>query len=392
MGKYIYTYALVAILFLACNPTNREAVYEFDLVETDVRISFELDDETAYNFFYAWAFSGKDGREYFSFLNYRPNQKIHFYDFKTQEFLFKFEMPREGADGVFPIMGYYIGDFDNMYVAASGFEGLIQIDTTARIVKKIPYGTTTDGYMVNVSFWPAASRSHLTPVFIGNKLYITQKAQDSRTPGIDRPVSVVIDTAVGTAERLPFTFRSNLLTEKHFQQPAGGKLAFSREFDGKRFIYSFYGNEDIVIASADHQRLEKKKIKSRYMDRIVFRKNLEDPEAGTRQEMEIAAYGDLIYDKYREVYYRFAYPETALDPGKSYFRKSVFGRKKFSVIILDKNLDIVGETLFPEGIYNSYVYFVHKEGLYISRDYQIGEEQPDDRLNYTCFVLKIVNF
>jgi hypothetical protein len=49
---------------------------------------------------------------------------------------------------------------------------------------------------------------------------------------------------------------------------------------------------------------------------------------------------------------------------------------------------MIGETLFPEGIFNSGVYFVHRDGLYISRDYQIGEDQSEDCLNYTCFELK----
>jgi hypothetical protein len=373
------------VLLFSCNSTGRRDAYEYNLVETDRHITFALDHETGYNFFYAWVFTGKDGREYFSFLNYCSNQ-ILFYDFNTRQFLFKVEMPREGPDGVFAIMGYYISDFDRMYIATLSFEGLIQIDTTARIVKKITYGTTPEGYTVIGSFWPS-SFPHMTPVFIENRLYITQKPLDSRTEGVDRPVSVVLDTALHTVEQLPFMFK-NVLTQEHFQKMAGGKQEFSREFDGKRFIYSYCGNEDIVIASIDHQTIEERNIKSRYIDRIIFETTRESPEDGTRQEMGIARYGDLLYDKYRDVYYRFAYPQTETDPNKSYFKKVFFGRKKFSVIILDRELNIIGETLFPEGIFNSYVYFVHRDGLYISRDYQIGEEQSEDYLNYTCFELK----
>jgi hypothetical protein len=191
-----------------------------------------------------------------------------------------------------------------------------------------------------------------------------------------------------TAEQLPFTYQG-YLSKEHFKKDAGGKTDFSREFDGRRFIYSFYGNEDIVVASIDHQTIEKRNAKSRHIDKIIFREVPHNPQTGTKLEREIAAYGDLIYDKYREVYYRFAYPETVLDPDRSYLKSFHFGRKKFSVIILDRDLNIIGETLFPEGIFNSYVYFVHKNGLYISRDYKIGEgTQSEDYLNYTCFELK----
>jgi hypothetical protein len=385
MKKYISI--LVFACLFACHSKNKEGVYEYNLVETDRHISFELDHETMYDFRYSWVFPGEDGREYFSFLNYRSNQ-ILFYDFSTQEFLFKIEMPREGANGVFPIMGYFISDFDHIYIASmSRIAGLIQIDTMERIVKEIPYGITAENYQVNDSFWPSSSHPHNTPVFIGNKLYITQKPYDSRTTGIDRPVSVAVDTANHTAEQFPFTF-GEILTEQHFEKSVGGKTDFSREFDGRNFIYSFYGIEDIFVTSIDHQTIEKRNAKSRYIDELVFEPIVQDTEISARRNLEIAAYGDLLYDPYREVYYRFAYPETSLDPNKSYFKKSAFGRKKFSVIILDKNLNIIGETLFPESIFNSYVYFVHKNGLYISRDYQIGEDQTEDRLNYTCFELK----
>jgi hypothetical protein len=384
MKKYIYF--IIFIFLIACESKNRKETYDYSLVETGKHIAFELDHQTWYNFFYSWVFTGEDGREYFSFLNYHSNQ-ILFYDFQTQAFLFKIEIPREGPDGAFPIMGYYINGFDSMYIAALSFEGLIRIDTAARIVKKIPYGATPEGYQANGSFWPSSSRPHLAPVFIGNSLYITQRSNDSRNPGIDRSISMAVDTANHTTVSFPFTY-NDVLTEKHFQQSAGGKLDFSREFDGRHFVYSFYGLEHIFITSADHREIEQRNAKSRYIDNIVFETIRDNPEAGTRQEMEIPAYGDLIYDRYRDVYYRFAYPKTELPPNESAFKKAVFGRRKFSVIILDRDLNIIGETLFPEGIFNSYVYFVHRDGLYISRDYQIGEDQPEDRLNYTCFELR----
>ena len=67
----------------------------------------------------------------------------------------------------------------------------------------------------------------------------------------------------------------------------------------------------------------------------------------------------------------------------NWWGKAVYGRKKFSVIILDKGFQIIGETLFPEDIYNSFVFFVNKDGLYISRDYQVGlGNQSDDYMTF----------
>ena len=80
----------------------------------------------------------------------------------------------------------------------------------------------------------------------------------------------------------------------------------------------------------------------------------------------MARYGDLIYDRYRNVYYRFAYLETELDNNISWRGKAVYGRAKSSVIILDAQFNIIGETLLAENLYNTFAYFISKEGLYIS--------------------------
>ena len=57
-------------------------------------------------------------------------------------------------------------------------------------------------------------------------------------------------------------------------------------------------------------------------------------------------------------------------------------------MVLDKDFRLLGETLFPEGIYNSFVFLVHEDGLYISRDYRIGTaEQSEDCLTFERFEL-----
>lgn len=42
------------------------------------------------------------------------------------------------------------------------------------------------------------------------------------------------------------------------------------------------------------------------------------------------------------------------------------GRKRFSIIILDKEMNVLGETLFPDYTYNANLFFITKDGLYLS--------------------------
>jgi hypothetical protein len=78
-------------------------------------------------------------------------------------------------------------------------------------------------------------------------------------------------------------------------------------------------------------------------------------------------YGNTLYDKYRDVYYRFAYPGVDISQYANYNLQDLYmsGLPKFSVIILDKNFNIIGESLFPENTYNPQVAFIHKDGYVI---------------------------
>lgn len=371
---------LFCCLLASCGRQKSQNLNNYDLKATGKIKSFELDSEVKYNAFYLYTFQDKDGREYLSFLNYNTNQ-ILFYDWKTDQFLFKLDLSAEGQNGVTQVSGYYIKDFDNIYVSTYAYNGLIKVDKTGRVIQKIPYGTTAKGYRVLPSYTPS-SHPYLAPIIIGDKMYITQQAASNFYSVDETPISVVIDTTNSQVAELPLTY--SVLTE---EEKKASNDQFSRIFNGKDFIYSFYVSEDVIVASVDHSNVRKIKVKSQYIT-LATEEHVNN-EQGPRQYPELARYGDLIYDPYREVYYRFAYPKVSLDKNAKWWGKSVYGRKKFSVMILDKDFRVVGENLFPEGIYNSFVFFVNKDGLYISRDYQIGTgEQSEDYLTFELFKLE----
>lgn len=374
---------------IICSCSNKHSLNQeqkktsnFSLIGSEKSKSFELDEDTRYNAFYLYTFSDKNNKEYLSFLNYRTNQ-ILFYDFETCDLLFKIDMDTEGPNGVGQISGYYIENIDNIYVSSYSTPGLIKIDTAETIVRKFPYDTTSNGYRVVPSYTPS-SHPYLPVVFAENKIFITQQAANHIYPADQTPVSVTIDTLTNTNEYLPFTF-GDVLTDEHYGQ--GGEHRFSRAFNGKEFIYSFYADESIHVTSIDHQSVRKINAKSKLIDKIKMEKPPLDDNQRAKWILEVPRYGDLIYDQYRDVYYRFAYPKTKLDPNRQYIRKSLYGRREFTVIILDNQFNIIGETLFPKEKYNSYVFFVNKDGLYISSDYQINFEQSEEQLNFELFVL-----
>lgn len=247
-------------------------------------------------------------------------------------------------------------------------------------VQKIPYGTTDRPYKILSSYTPS-SHPYTAPVFLDGKMFITQPGVEQYHPLDETPLSVALDTVKQTYEDFPITY--SVLTDK---EKDSGDLRFGRIYDGRRFIYSFYVDEDLVVASVNHSDVKMVKAKSQYIQDATQPQKMD--ENGPRSNLEVARYGDVVYDPYRDVYYRFAYPRVELDTHVNWWGKSVYGRKKFSVLILNKDFEVIGETLFPESIYNSYVFFIHKDGLYISRDYQMNYDQSEDFMNFELFALE----
>ena len=376
--KHLILPLLLFCLLSSCKREKGEPQDNYTLEATENIKSFPLDSDVKYDASYLYTFE-ENGKRYLSFLNYRTTQLL-FYDFDTAKFLFKVTLDKEGSNGVVMPTGYYIKDFNNMYISSSAYFGLIKVDTAKTIVQKIPYRKTDSGYKI-ISSYNASSHPYLPPVFIGDKMYITQQNNERFCPAEKTPISVAIDTVQKKYSSLPLTF--SILTEK---QKKSNDTGFSRDYDGKNFIYSFYVDEDILVTSIDHAEVKRIRAKSRYIDSPDEEQPL-NAQKGPQLNLELARYGDLMYDPYREVYYRFAYPKTELDDKINWMGKSVYGRKKFSVIILDKDFQIIGETLFPEAIYNPYASFVSKEGLYISRDYQMNYDQSEDFMTFELFKL-----
>ena len=383
MKLYYICFLFIFILF-SCrkenNTTQSSKEYNYNLLSSGKIKSFPLNSDTKYNPFYLYVFEDENKRNILSFLNYNSNQ-ILFYDFDTNKHILKVDFEREGPNGINAISGYYIQDFNNIYLSSYSYTGLIKVDTAKHIIQKIPYGTTDSGYKIIPSY-TASSHPYVPPIIINDKIYITQPAVAHIHPIKETPLSVIIDSTNCSYKQLPLDY--TVLTDNQIESK---DTRFSRIFDGKNFIYSFYIDEDILISSINHDSIKKIKVKSKYINNIPLDAPSKDFKKGAKENLEVARYGDLIYDKYRDVYYRFVYPSVQLDDNVEWRGRAVYGRKKFSIIILDKNFNIIGETLFPEGIYNSYVFFVHKDGLYISKDYQMNYDQSEDFLTFELFNL-----
>ena len=127
--------------------------------------------------------------------------------------------------------------------------------------------------------------------------------------------------------------------------------------------------------------------KSRYLDRMrPILKEDADGYIGIKEAVEAASYSHIMYDKYRDIYYRFA--EMPCELGLNEYVYNDAKAREFSVIIFDKDFRIIGETKFPGNKYFYKMSFIGRDGLYISENNEANPEFDENKLVFACFGLQ----
>lgn len=386
MIKYLLFLCLPVLAFSCTTTVDTD---RYSLEGTDKVLSFPIIEEVRVPQHSVSLFNEK-GKDYLSFQNL-PKSEILIYSMDSQSLVKRLCINTEGDNSVVGgFGGYYIADMEHIFIPSIYVSTIFVVDTAGTVKQKINYEKTKDDQLLK-PFMPS-DKSQM--VFMGNDLYIPQTINlRLGDKAIEKsPIKVVLDTIENTIEALPMRFPP-LVSYKDFGTAGAFGADYSCCYDGNRFIYSFDADEDLYLTSSAHEKVEKKKAKSKYIDAVtVFRSNDDDFQRMIKAQCEHASYGKILYDKYRDVYYRFAYSSGAIDDySGDYLDLFRSGRKSFSIMILDNELNIVGETSFPAYTYNSNLTFIIEDGLYISLSHIKNPDYSDDILRFQKLELKDIS-
>jgi len=172
-----------------------------------------------------------------------------------------------------------------------------------------------------------------------------------------------------------------------------GDVDFAHDYNEKdnRLVCSFMKYDSIMVTD-DLQHVKWYNAKSKYLKSMKPNVNnhTNDVNALIRYK-ESSKYGHIMYDKYRDVYYRFAEMPCELAKDETPYDNQAPKAREFSVIILNDKFEIIGETKFPGSKYFYKMSFVGKDGLYISENNLANPEFDEDKLVFSCFNLVDVN-
>jgi hypothetical protein len=155
---------------------------------------------------------------------------------------------------------------------------------------------------------------------------------------------------------------------------------FSRIRQGNFWIYSWNALDSLVVFDTNWNHVKSVNAKSEFAKPLKYSAGAGVPkDIEIREKVSQTTYSSLIYDAYRDVYYRFVNIGREMDDSDL---EEQFPQVKndFSIIVLDKDFNFLTEKRFPGKIHKPYKSFIGKKGLYLSRTNSFYEGLSEDEV------------
>ena len=388
------------ICLFACQDSPKESIATYDIgLAESKKIVLPVDENTYYLSKSIFQFE-EDDKEYLLFGNLEKRQhELLIYDIEKQNLHKRIPLEKEGPNGVPGIWGC-IPFFDSKtFLVSQHNSGRMSIiDGEGIVVQKYSMRQSSDktkrrGLWVDsrfgVSFFYTPSFIKDSIVYFSNGIFIQYKINQRLDREVWKTIPMFnsLNLKNGHIHTLPIKYPD--IFEDDVKVPAGGGYEFTYDYNYKqeRLVCSLTGYDSIMVTD-DLKQVRWYNGKSRYLKSMRPKVYEADGFDWLREATENPAYHNIMYDKYRDVYYRIVELPYELKQNESPF-DTPKGRE-FSIIIFDKDLNIIGETKFPGNKYLYKMSFVGRDGLYISENNLANPEFDEDKLVFACFALEDV--
>ena len=308
-------------------------------------------------------------------------REIHFLNIDNREIENTIKLREDGPDGIPHNFGYTVKSLDSVFVPTDGFR-LYLINRKGHVLKKIQFDTLDNGQNLPVR---ALSRFYSPILFKGDFAYGVQMDgmphYQSNDPG-NYNFCYRFDLSGNTVRLMPISH------PKEFWGSRKKEVFFSWDFDGRRFVISPVFSHQIYLSKDLRQIDTAIRVQSRFVHK--FRNG--DPDRlrsmnfvqFAREALSTQSYLGIAYDPYRQIYYRFFFPgekgvEVMTDEE---VLKTYYSQPSFGVIVLNKDFQVMCETVLTKSVYLQHQFFIAEEGLYLSANHP---DNPDVKESQICF-------
>jgi len=348
--------------------------YNYNLAPTDKILQFDIGSNIVNHSLCLMSFVGADSTQYLYYLSaYSNNLCVFNIDEMQLEKTIQFK--QKGPDGVGDVWGFEISSPDSIWVTSMFGRHLCLMDSKAKLLRK--YDCSKYKQEEPIGYLATRTRENMRLGFKGSKIYlsyypgVTKNNAQSLLPKDVRFVAE-IDTINKTLQTVNIGFPEDFWDRADYP-------AFPGFFEAKNCFYVNYMYSDNIAVSTDGENWETRRVPSKYA------------KLGKLYPMEQAQgvsthYSRLVYDPFRDVFYRFVVQGHPLIEGRE-FLDCLRHPQNVSIIILDGKLNIIGETKFPPDIYDESGFFILKDGLYLSRSHPYNPEYNIDKLTFQQLIL-----
>ena len=383
----IYRLTLFIALYgisLSCSNHTRSSSSDMeplDIVElrpADKWLKFPVDEDTEVDWYPTVI--EENGKEYIVISNAGSPQLL-IYDVQIERCIKKITCQREGPNGVGNAYRYFIKNMNEIYWdAVGGAPLLVKVNGEGLVQGRYYYSVDKQG-----NYLPASE----AVMVIDSLIYIRLSHYNHNQEDKQTHVAAVLDTMKLLVKQLPFYHSTSpTMEDKNLGKLSEGDTYVSWVYNGKEFIYTFGQNDSLYVVSPNHEEICTYNAKSKYLKPAKY---IPKPhyvhKSYLYESNQQQFYHYIYYDKYREVYYRIAYPESEVDPKENQRDIWSFGRRTCSIVILDKNFRIIGETLLPDYRYQNRSIVVLKDGLYICDSHYKRDDYDENVWSFQRFDL-----
>ncbi|GEM_PF-5528497 len=153
--------------------------------------------------------------------------------------------------------------------------------------------------------------------------------------------------------------------------------------DGAQIAYGSWVDPDLYI-TRDFQHYEKISVPNRWMPERLGTYSPSDPDP-ERYIATHAAYGPMLYDAHRHLYYRFVRLPVSrewMQHIQDDYRHASLYPPDFVIQIFDSALELIGERRFQGHLYSMYDCFVGAKGLYLSIANPVRPDYSEDSVRF----------
>ena len=352
------------------------------------KISLPVDENTYYLSKSIFHFEDQ-GKEFLSFGNQTKRQyatEIIIYDLNSQDIYKRFPLLREGPNAIPAAYGAVpLGSPDVFIYYQNNMRKITLSDGDGQVIRRYQI-VSPDGKPVYIP--EGLSYAHYPSFMIDSVIYFAQR---SGKPSVMRnewktiPMFAMMNLKDGKISRSSLCFPS-IFDMDVKDITTGNEFVYDYNYKDKRLVCAFIEFDSLLVTD-DMKNVRWYNGKSRYLKKMrpILKEGV-DGFMGIKEAVEAASYSHIMYDKYRDVYYRFAEMPCELGPNEYVYNDQK--AREFSVIIFDKDFRIIGETKFPGNKYFYKMSFIGRDGLYISENNEANPEFDENKLVFACFKLQ----